>query len=104
MHMFYAPARVHKLAGEPIEQLGMRRRFGLHAEVLRRGDNAVAEIGLPHTIHEYARGGRRFRIGDPFRQGEARVIRAGRQRMQECWGARFHGPGRLEPADIAKPP
>src|SRR6266705_2227860 len=43
MQRLDAPPVVHELAGEPIEQFGMGRRFAAHSKVLRRVHDAVAE-------------------------------------------------------------
>ena len=54
VHCFEAPAGVHELAGQPIEQFRMAGRFALHAEILARADDARAEVRLPDAIHHHA--------------------------------------------------
>ena len=60
-----------ELSGEKIEELGMSG-FGAHeSEVARRGDNASAEMMLPHAVRQHAPGERILRRGDPVREGAA---------------------------------
>ena len=47
---FEMPAVRDELAGQPIEQLRMRRPFAASAEVARRGDDAAAHVKLPEPI------------------------------------------------------
>ncbi len=44
------PARLDQFAGQPIEQLRMRRRRAQVAEIVRRTDDAAAEMMLPDAI------------------------------------------------------
>ena len=83
MQLFNAPPRIHELAGEPVEQLRMRRFFAARPEVFRRIHEAEAEVSLPGAIHERAGGGRRFAVYQPFGEREPRAVRVWRQRMEE---------------------
>ena len=83
MQRFNAPSRIHELAGEPVEQFGMRRFFAARPEVFRRIREAEAEVSLPDAIHERAGRGRRFAVHQPFGEREPRSIRVWRQRMEE---------------------
>ena len=70
------PAFANQLAGQPIEQLGMRRRLAAGAEVAGRGDDATAEMELPEAIHLDAGqqcAGAVLRVGDPLGQRPAAV-------------------------------
>ena len=62
MDRLLAPAPVHELAGQPIEQLGMAGGGALRAEVVVGLDQAAAEIRLPDPVH-----------GDPGRQRIAAI-------------------------------
>ena len=57
--MLEAPAAVHELDGQPVEQLGMRRRLALRAEVFAGRHEPGAEIGLPDPVDERPRRRRR---------------------------------------------
>ena len=72
-----------ELDGQPVEQLGVRRRLALRAEVLAGRDEAGAEVGLPDAVDERARGRRRLRIDEPPRERQARRRRVRRQRVQD---------------------
>ena len=52
---------LHELDGQPVEQLRMRRRLALRAEVLARRDEARAEVRLPDAVDERPRRRRRLR-------------------------------------------
>ena len=69
------PAARDELGGEPVEQFGMRRVAAHRAEVVRRGDDALAEVVLPESIDDDA--GRERVIGtrEPF--GERRAAAGG---------------------------
>jgi hypothetical protein len=51
LHGRHIPARPHEFGGEPVQQLGMTRRFALHPEVLGRLYEAGSEVFLPVAIH-----------------------------------------------------
>ena len=46
----------------------MRRAVAVHAEVIRRGDNAAAEEMQPHAVRHDARGERVLRMCQPLSQ------------------------------------
>ena len=48
-----APAALHELAGQPVEQLRMARRRSLGAEVVVGLDQAAAEVGLPDPVDRH---------------------------------------------------
>src|SRR5690606_16010312 len=58
---------------QPVEQLGMRRLFTEHAEVIDGRDEAAAEEMMPDAVHPDARGERVVRrsdqIGDDLASG-----------------------------------
>ena len=54
-----------ELRGEPVEQLGMRRRLAHDAEVVRRAHQAFAEVVVPDAIDDDAGGQRMLRAGEP---------------------------------------
>lgn len=54
----------------------MRRRLAARAEVVRRRDEAAAEVVLPKAIHHHARGERVRGIGNPVREFEPAARRA----------------------------
>ena len=51
VHVLQRPAARREFAGEPVEQLGMRRLVAAEAEVAGRGDEALAEVMMPEAIH-----------------------------------------------------
>ena len=50
----HAPAVVHELAGQMIEQFRMRRQFAHDAEVVDRAHDAATEQVIPHAIDHHA--------------------------------------------------
>ena len=53
MHRLEAEASRDDLAGEPVEQFGVRRLPAVEAEVARRLDEPGAEVCLPKTVHHH---------------------------------------------------
>src|SRR5262249_40626313 len=49
------PTVLDEFASEVVEQFGMRGRFALRAEVVRRADEALAEVVLPESVHDHTR-------------------------------------------------
>ena len=47
VELLEAPALVHELHGQPVEQFGMRRLLSHLAEVVERRDDAAAEVVTP---------------------------------------------------------
>ena len=76
MQVLEAPAVVHELDGQPVEQLGMRRRLALRAEVLAGRDDAGAEVRLPDAVDQRSRRGRRPAVDQPARRTSAASARA----------------------------
>ena len=60
VHLLDGPTAVDEGVGHPVEEFGVRRGFGHVPEIVRRGDDAGAEVMGPETVDEYAR---RQRIG-----------------------------------------
>ena len=73
------PAVADQLAGQPVEQLGMRRRLPLLAEVARRGDDPAAEVVLPEPVDDHP-GQQVARapvdVGEPVGQGRPAIRRS----------------------------
>ena len=60
------PAVGDEPAGQPVEQLGVRRGLAPRAEVAGRGDDAPAEVVLPDAIDQHPGRQRvRLRVGQP---------------------------------------
>ena len=78
----HIPAGADKLAGEPIEQLGIFGAVALAAEVIDGFHEAAAEEGLPETIHRHAREQRMARVGQPAREAEAVARLVGGKRRE----------------------
>ena len=55
MHLLDAPATVHELHGQPVEQLWMGRWIAHRAEVVQRADDAAPEVVVPDAIDDHAR-------------------------------------------------
>ena len=66
---FQAAAIGNELPREPVEQFWMRGPSTGDAEVARCGEQARAEMMLPHTVHHHPPGQRMRRRGDPLCQG-----------------------------------
>ena len=75
----------------------MRGSFALSSEILRRADDADAEVGLPDPIDEHSRSGRRFWVRQPFGKSQPREGRVGRQWVQHRWNPWSHRIGRFKP-------
>ena len=90
-----APALRDELGGQPVEQLRMRRRRALRAEVLARLDEPASEDLLPEPIDGDARDERVALVDQPAREAEPvdglivahRMQRAGcaRRRRARLW-------------------
>ena len=52
----------HELAGQPVEQLGVRRPLAEAAEVARGADDAPAEVVHPDAVDQHAGGERVLRV------------------------------------------
>ncbi len=72
-----APAAIHQLDGEPVEELGVRGRLALRPEVLAGLDQAASEELLPQAVDVHPRHQRVVAIDEPAGQAEA----IGRQRV-----------------------
>src|SRR5271155_5313944 len=81
--MLEAPAAVHQLDSQPVEQFGMRRGLALHAEVLAGRDDPGPEIGLPDPVDDRPRGGGRLAVDQPSGECQPRGGRARGHRIQE---------------------
>jgi CO/xanthine dehydrogenase Mo-binding subunit len=65
------PVVVGEFGGEEVEELGVRRRLAVAAEVERGRHDCAAEVAQPDVVGGDARGERIFRRRDPFRQCRA---------------------------------
>src|SRR6185295_6197300 len=65
-----ADGGLHQFASQPIEQFRMRRFLDASAEILRRCHQTLAEILLPDSVHDHARGCWARWTGDPFSEAE----------------------------------
>ena len=65
-------------SGEPVEQLRMRGRRAQLAKVVRRADDAAAEVMLPDAIDDHPRGEHVVGRGDPIGQHACGGRRSGR--------------------------
>src|SRR5438477_520605 len=73
------PAVLNQIVREKIEQLGMRRRVTLRAEIARRRDDTTPKMMLPQTIDDHARkqiAGALIDIGEPVCKCRAAQWRA----------------------------
>ena len=73
-------------AGQPVEQLGMRRRAAVEAEVAGRGDDPLAEVVVPDPVDHHPRRQRIGRVADPARQGEPALALGGVLRRARAAG------------------
>ena len=71
MHLLDAPAAVHELHGQPVQQFGMRRGVTHLAEVVQRADDAAAKVVVPDAIDDHSRCERIVARGDPLRQRQS---------------------------------
>src|SRR5207247_610850 len=71
VHLFGRPALANKLAGKPIEQLGMRGWRALRAEVFFGLDEAAAKIAHPEAVYLDARREGVFEVDKPASEVEA---------------------------------
>ena len=105
MNGLEAPTVLEQAGGQPVEQFGMRGRFGLGAEIVRRGHKPMTEVMLPEAIHNYAGGDVArsvLNVGEPVGQGLPavgasgafsgldlpvhRVLAVAHQEREECLG------------------
>ena len=66
LQLLQAPAVLHQVHGQPVQQFGVRRRLRLLAQVLGGGHNARPEVGLPNAVHHAPRHGRRLAVHHPL--------------------------------------
>src|SRR5215475_1348311 len=90
MKLFEAPSTFHELASQPIKQLRISRRLDASSEVLRRGDQALAEVSLPNAVDDNAGCGWIARVHDPFCQAEAVQGRTFGERIEYVRNARLN--------------
>ena len=55
VHRFHAPAAIHELYGQPIEQRGIGRRGAADAKIENRRHQRLAKMPHPHLVHRHAR-------------------------------------------------
>ena len=87
------PPSVDQAAGQPIEQLGMRRSFAQQTEIVGRAHEPRAKMPSPDAIHEHATGERMPRIDEPFGQLPPAAFRSGELRRWRSANGRRHVPG-----------
>ena len=88
-----APAAIHQLAGQPVEQLGMAGGRALGAEVVVGLDQAAAEIGLPDPVDRDPGRQRVAAIDQPAGQVQA-IGRRARARILQAAARRRERPAR----------
>ena len=88
MHVFQAPAAVHELDGQPVQQFRVRWRLALFSQILRSTDQPDTEIGLPDPVHQGAGAGGRIAIHQPLGESETRWRRRFQQGMKKGGHAR----------------
>ena len=74
MQVLQAPAVLHELDREPVEQFRVRGPFAADAEVVGRAHQALAEVPLPDAVDDDAGRERVVRRGDPLGQGRAPLL------------------------------
>src|SRR5438067_4633287 len=77
MQGFDGPSVFDEAMGEPVEQLGMRRRFAQPAEITRRANEALPEVMLPKTVDQDAGRQGMIRGGQPTGQFKPTASRKG---------------------------
>ena len=70
MQVLGAPAVVHELHSQPVEQFRMAGAVADHAEVVQAGDDAASEMMVPDAIHPDSRRQRVILRRNPLRQGQ----------------------------------
>ena len=90
VELLETPSIFHEPLREPVEQLGVRGLLAERAEVARIHREAVAEVELPHAVHDDARGERILRLGEPACE-RAAAARAVLQGLDFCRGLVEHG-------------
>src|SRR5438132_827459 len=96
MQMLEAPAAFHQLDGQPVEQLRMRRRFALRAQVFTGADDPGTEISLPDPVDNRSSRRRRLTVDHPAGERQAVYRLVGRQRVKERGRGGSHRLARLE--------
>ena len=89
-HVLHVPPRVDELAGQPVEQFRMHRRFPLAAEIVEHPRQPRAEELLPEPVHHHPRGERVIAGHEPPGEVEAVGRAVGDRR-----GGQIAGEGRL---------
>ena len=74
----HRPAAADEVGGEPVEQFRMRRPPAADAEIVRRGDEAAAEVMLPDPVDHHSR--REGMIGARQPLGQFEPAAAGERR------------------------
>src|SRR5262245_18850197 len=69
--MFHRPAVLNELAGEPVEQLRMRRGIDARAKIVGGADQTPAEVVLPQPVDQDARRQRVLGPTQPACEGSA---------------------------------
>ncbi len=90
----HAPAAIHQLGGQPVQQRGVARRLAVAAEVVHRRHDRPAEVPAPDVVDRHPRRERVGLVGDPAGEGQPtaragrRIGRPGREPYRRCSSAR----------------
>ena len=87
---------------EPVEQFGVRRLLAHLAEVVRRADEAAAEVPLPDAVGDHSPGERVVGSREPLRQRRAAFALGVRLRQVEL-AAQLRQARRPRPGSPASP-
>src|SRR5262245_24509153 len=90
LHRLDIPTRSYKLCREPIEEVRVRWRIALDAEIFGGFHQSGAKVHLPEAVDGHARGKRVRRIDEPFRKSETIVWSAVSKRIQYLRNSWLH--------------
>ena len=68
MEFLELPVLGDELARQPVEQVRVRGALAVEAKVVRRADDAAAEMVVPDAVNQHAGGQRILGAGDPLGQ------------------------------------
>ena len=66
MHALHGPTAIDEFRCQPIDQFGMRRLASLGSEIVRVAGDGLAEVMLPDSVDDGARGESVLRVRDPL--------------------------------------
>ena len=70
VQMLEAPAMLHEICGQPVQQSRMQGRAPAGSEVGDGGHEAAAKMPRPHIINRHAGGQRMIAAGQPMSEGQ----------------------------------